>query len=57
MSLTAVIALAPIFKGSVEKLAGGMADYNRSVGESMGNAITSIGDAIADRIRGPEAVK
>ena len=55
MSLTAAIALAPVFKDTVEKLADGMADYNRSVGTGMGNAISSIGDAIADRIRGPGA--
>ena len=46
--LAAITTLAPIFKNTVETLAGGIADYHRSFGRGMEN----IMGAVADRIRG-----
>lgn len=49
-ALTAATALVPVFKRTVETLAGGIADYHRSPGRGT----EAIMGAIADRIRGPQ---
>jgi hypothetical protein len=47
-----VLTILPMFKNAVENVAGGVADYIRSVGKGYGEAISHVGQGIGERISG-----
>jgi hypothetical protein len=51
MDPTHIVALVGIFKKAAENLASGIGESISYVGQGLSNAITSIGDAIAVRIK------